>query len=41
LPALFFAAPKVHVAVSRRLTGVRPGLLAPPVLWNVAEIGVR
>lgn len=41
LPALFFAAPKVHVAVSRRLTGVRPGLLAPPVLWNAAEIGVR
>ncbi len=41
LPALFFAAPRVHVAVSQRLTGVRPGLLAPPVLWNVAEIGVR
>lgn len=41
LPALFFAAPTVHVAVSGRLTGVRPGLLAPPVLWNVAAIGVR
>ncbi len=41
VPALFFAAPTVHVAVSGRLTGVRPGLLAPPVLWNAAEIGVR
>lgn len=41
LPALFFAAPRVYVAVSRRLTGVRPGLLTPPVLWNAAAIGVR
>lgn len=41
LPALFFAAPKVHVATSQRLTGVRPGLLSPQVLWNAGEIGVR
>jgi peptide/nickel transport system substrate-binding protein len=41
LPAIYFAAPRVHVAVSRRLTGVRPGLLTPPVLWNAAAIGVR
>lgn len=41
LPTIAFAAPRVHVAVSGRLTGVRPGLLAPPVLWQAAEIGVR
>jgi ABC-type transport system substrate-binding protein len=41
LPALFFATPRVHVAVSARLTGLRPGLLTPPVLWNAAAIGVR
>jgi peptide/nickel transport system substrate-binding protein len=41
LPALFFAAPRVHVAVAGRLSNVRPGLLSHPVLWNVAEIGVR
>jgi peptide/nickel transport system substrate-binding protein len=41
LPAIFFAAPRVHVAVAGRLTGVRPGLLTPPVLWNAAAIGVR
>jgi peptide/nickel transport system substrate-binding protein len=41
LPAIFFAAPRVHVATSGRLSHVRPGLLQPPVLWNVAEIGVR
>lgn len=41
LPAIFFAAPRVYVAVGHRLTGVRPGLLTPPVLWNAAAIGVR
>lgn len=41
LPTISFAAPRVHVAVSGRLTDVRPGLLAPPVLWQAAEIGVR
>lgn len=41
LPAIYFAAPRVYVAVSHRLTGVRPGLLTPPVLWNAAAIGVR
>lgn len=41
LPAIYFAAPRVHVAVSGRLTNVRPGLLAPQVLWNAGEIGVR
>lgn len=41
LPVVVFAAPRVTIATSRRLTNVRPGLLAPQVLWNAAEIGVR
>ncbi len=41
LPVLVFAAPRVTVATTARLTHVRPGLLSPPVLWNAAELGVR
>lgn len=41
LPVIVFAAPRVTVATSARLTNVRPGLLSPQVLWNAAEIGVR
>lgn len=41
LPVLVFAAPRVTVATSARLQHVAPGLLAPQVLWNAAEIGVR
>lgn len=41
LPVVVFAAPRVTIATSGRLTNVRPGLLAPQVLWNAAEIGVR
>jgi peptide/nickel transport system substrate-binding protein len=41
LPAIFFAAPRVYVATSGRLSHVRPGLLHPLILWNAAEIGIR
>jgi peptide/nickel transport system substrate-binding protein len=41
LPVIVFAAPRVTVATSARLAHVAPGLLAPQVLWNAAEIGVR
>jgi peptide/nickel transport system substrate-binding protein len=41
LPVVVFAAPRVTIATSGRLINVRPGLLAPQVLWNAAEIGVR
>ena len=41
LPVIVFAAPLVTIATSARLTHVTPGLLAPQVLWNAAEIGVR
>ncbi|WP_239490635.1 ABC transporter substrate-binding protein [Luteitalea sp. TBR-22] len=41
LPVVVFAVPRVTIATSGRLTHVAPGLLAPQVLWNAAEIGVR
>jgi peptide/nickel transport system substrate-binding protein len=41
LPVIVFAVPRVTIATSGRLTHVAPGLLAPQVLWNAAEIGVR
>jgi peptide/nickel transport system substrate-binding protein len=41
LPVIVFAAPRVTIATSGRLTNVRPGLLSPQVLWNAAEIGAR
>lgn len=41
LPVVVFAAPRVTIATSARLAHVAPGLLAPQVLWNAAEIGVR
>lgn len=41
LPVIVFAAPRVTIATSARLAHVAPGLLAPQVLWNAAEIGVR
>ena len=41
LPVIVFAVPRVTIATSARLTHLSPGLLAPQVLWNAAEIGVR
>jgi peptide/nickel transport system substrate-binding protein len=41
LPAIYFAAPKVAVATSARVTGARPGLLQPYVLWDPATLGVH
>jgi peptide/nickel transport system substrate-binding protein len=40
LPALYFAAPRLHTAHSARVTGIRPSVLRPPILWNADEIGV-
>jgi peptide/nickel transport system substrate-binding protein len=39
LPMIFLASPNVLVGVDVRLTGVRPGILEPQLLWNVEEIG--
>jgi peptide/nickel transport system substrate-binding protein len=39
-PALYFAAPRVTVAVGSRVHGVRVSALRPPVLWNVDSLSV-
>jgi peptide/nickel transport system substrate-binding protein len=40
LPALYFAAPRMYAAHSRRLTGVTPSVMRPPILWNADLLGV-
>ncbi|MGE3842163.1 MAG: hypothetical protein AB7I50_11290, partial [Vicinamibacterales bacterium] len=40
MPAIYFAAPRVTVATSLRVRGVRPGLLQPFVLWDAASLSV-
>jgi peptide/nickel transport system substrate-binding protein len=40
VPALYFVAPKVTVAMSRRVTGARPGILQPFVMWSSETLGV-
>ena len=39
-PALYFAAPKITVAMSSRLRGATPAILAPPVLWNAEVLSI-
>jgi peptide/nickel transport system substrate-binding protein len=40
LPVLYFAAPRMYSAHSRRLVGVRPSVLRPPILWNADLLSV-
>jgi len=40
LPAIYFVAPKVWVATSRRVGGAVPVLLDPKILWNAATLYV-
>jgi len=37
-PAIYFAAPRVYVATSRRVRGAAPALDAPQVLWAADEL---
>ena len=41
VPVLYFAAPRMYTAHSTRLTGVKPSVQRPPVLWNVDLLGVK
>lgn len=41
LPAIHFAAPRVVVATSARLTGVKPAALIPHILWMPEALGAR
>jgi peptide/nickel transport system substrate-binding protein len=40
LPVLYFAAPKVTIAMSSRVRGATPAVLNPPVLWNAEVLSV-
>jgi len=40
VPALYFAAPKIAVAMSRRVAGAQPVLLDPKVLWSADTLYV-
>ena len=40
LPAIYFAAPKISVALNHRVGGARPGLLDPKVLWSADTLYV-
>jgi peptide/nickel transport system substrate-binding protein len=40
LPAIYFVAPKVSIATSRRVGGAVPVLLDPKILWNPARLYV-
>jgi ABC-type transport system substrate-binding protein len=41
LPAIYFVAPRLNMAVSRRLGGLAPSVLRPQLLWNAERITVR
>jgi peptide/nickel transport system substrate-binding protein len=40
-PMLFFAVPKVTVAMSARVTGAEPAVLQPQILWKPETLGVN
>jgi hypothetical protein len=41
LPQIYFVAPKVTVAMSRRVGGAVPVLLDPKILWNAESLFIR
>jgi peptide/nickel transport system substrate-binding protein len=41
LPAIYFVAPKVTIAMSRRVGGALPVILDPKILWNPDVLYVR
>jgi peptide/nickel transport system substrate-binding protein len=40
LPMLHFAAPRMYTAHTRRLIGVQPSVMRPPVLWSADTLAV-
>jgi peptide/nickel transport system substrate-binding protein len=40
LPLLYFAVPKVTIAMSSRVRGATPSVVQPPVLWNAEALWV-
>jgi len=40
VPVLYFASPRLYYAHSRRLHGVVPSILRPPVMWNADSFSI-
>lgn len=40
LPVIYFAVPRLYVAISTRVVGAIPAPSRPPILWNADSIGV-
>ena len=40
VPVIYFAAPRVFIAASTRVAGVKPALLEPHLLWSADELTV-
>jgi ABC-type transport system substrate-binding protein len=40
VPVLYFAAPRLFYGHSARLTGVRPSVLRPALLWSADTLSV-
>ena len=41
LPAIYFVAPKVTIAMSKRVGGATPAILDPKILWNPDGLFIR
>ena len=41
LPAIYFVAPRLHMAVSSRVGNLEPAVNRPQLLWNVEKISVQ
>jgi len=41
VPALYFAAPRVYVAMSPRVMNAQPAVSRPPVLWNAEVLAAK
>jgi hypothetical protein len=39
-PAIYFVAPRISIATSRRIGGARPALIHPMVLWSAETLSV-
>jgi peptide/nickel transport system substrate-binding protein len=40
VPVLYFVAPRLYFAHSRRTMGVVPSVMRPPILWNADSLSV-
>ena len=41
LPAIYFVAPRLYMGVSTRVSGMRPSILRPQLLWDAEHMTVR